>query len=208
MNLNHIYKLASFFLKLANENNSGRLIVVDVQPEYQQNISFNIDDMLDLALNYSEILFLFNGPDLGGVDENELKNFYLEKLDYDEDKYNELMRKSQFFDKGYAFFRDMMDSNLCFLKEDIVKIVKYMINNDINDIRDLSKKDVENINVDDLAVEELEDYGFWIPELQNILPDWNGADILGGHKDECLAEVDILADAMDLQFNHINQFIY
>ena len=63
----------------------GSLVVVDVQPEYEGNTSFDIGDMLrSAARDYSSVLFLFNGEDtLGMVSESALKNFYFEKLDYD-----------------------------------------------------------------------------------------------------------------------------
>ena len=106
-----------------------KLVIVDIQPEYESNTTFDIGDMLRKAAeDYSQVLVLFNGEDtLGMISEGELKNFYLEKLDYDEDVFDELLSKSTFFDKGYGFFRDVMDSDVCFNRASIIKIVKYMI---------------------------------------------------------------------------------
>ena len=107
----------------------GSLVVVDVQPEYEGNTTFDIGDMLRVASEeYSRVLFLFNGEDtLGMISESALKNYYFEKLDYDEEVFDELLSKSEFFDKGYGFFRDVMDSSVCFDRNQIVKIVKYML---------------------------------------------------------------------------------
>ena len=157
----------------------------------------------------SRVLFLFNGEDtLGMVSESALKNFYFEKLNYDEEVFDDLLSKSVFFDKGYGFFRDVMDSSVCFDRTSIVKIVKYMIDNDIRDIRDLEEEDVETIGVSELLFDELEDYGFWIPELEEVLPSWNGSDLVGGARDECMAEVEILGSAQGLSFNQKDRFIY
>ena len=101
-----------------------------------------------------------------------------------------------------------MDSDICFPRQDIIKIVKYMIDNDIVDIRDLSEEDVDSIAVDDLLFDDLEDYGFNIPDLEEVLPRWRGSDIAGGARYECLAEVEILASAQGLSFNQVDRFIY
>ena len=195
---------------LLEQTKGGSLVVVDIQPEYESATPFDIGDMLRTASeNYSRVLFLYNGEDtLGMVSESALKDFYFEKLDYDEEAFEELLSKSEFFDKGYGFFRDVMDSDICFPRQDIIKIVKYMIDNDIDDIRDLSEEDVNSIAVDDLLFDDLEDYGFNIPDLEEVLPRWSGSDIAGGARNECLAEVEILASAQGLSFNQVDQFIY
>jgi len=187
-----------------------KLVVVDVQPEYESNATFDIGDMLrSAAEDYSEVLFLFNGEDtLGMISEGALKNYYFEKLDYDEKVYDELLSKSEFFDKGYGFFRDVMDSGVCFDRNQIVKIVKYMLDNDLQDIRDLSEEDVEAIGVNELLFDDLEDYGFYVPELSEVLPSWSGSNLAGGARDECMAEVEILGAAQGLTFNHVDDFIY
>lgn len=190
-------------------SNKGSLIVVDIQPEYEGGTTFDIGDMLRSAAEYDQVLFLYNGADtLGMIDEQSLRNYYFEKLDYDEEVYEELMSVSEFFDKGYGFFRDIMDSGICFDRSSVIKIVKYMIDNDVQDIRDLEEEDVQSIGVSELLFDDLEDYGFWVPELQDILPQWNGSDIAGGARNECLAEVEILAAAQGLSFRQVNEFIY
>jgi len=192
------------------QGSKGKLVVVDVQPEYESYTSFDIGDMLRTAAeDYSEILFLFNGEDtLGMISEPALKDYYFEKLDYDEEVFDELLSKSEFFDKGYGFFRDVMDSDVCFDRNQVVKIVKYMIDKDIRDIRDLEEEDIETIGVSELLFDDLEDYGFWVPELSDELPKWSGSDLAGGARNECMAEVEILGAAQGLSFNHVDQFIY
>jgi len=192
------------------QGSKGSLVVVDIQPEYESNTPFDIGDILrSAAEDYSRVLFLFNGEDtLGMVSESALKNFYLEKLDYDEEVFDELLSKSEFFDKGYGFFRDVMDSDVCFDRNQVVKIVKYMIGKDIQDIRDLEEEDIEAIGVSELLFDDLEDYGFWVPDLSDELPKWSGSDLAGGARNECMAEVEILGVAQGLSFNHVDQFIY
>ena len=192
------------------QGSKGSLVVVDVQPEYEGNTTFDIGDMLRVASEeYSRVLFLFNGEDtLGMISESALKNYYFEKLDYDEEVFDELLSKSEFFDKGYGFFRDVMDSNVCFDRKQIVKIVKYMLDNDLQDIRELSEEDIEAIGVNELLFDDLEDYGFWVPELSEVLPSWSGSSLAGGARNECMAEVEILGAAQGLSFSHVDQFVY
>jgi hypothetical protein len=181
-------KLLREYIKVLLEQGlqaKGGLVVVDIQPEYESNTPFDIGEMLRTAVeDYSRILFLFNGEDtLGMISKSALKDFYFEKLNYDEGVISELLSKSTFFDKGYGFFRDVMDSGVCFDRTSIVKIVKYMIDNDIRDIRELDEEDVDTIGVSELLFDELEDYGFWVPELEEILPGWNGSDLVGGARE-------------------------
>ena len=194
---------------IEQSSGGGLLIVVDIQPEYESGATFDIGDMLRAAAEYDEVLFLYNGADtLGMIDEASLKNYYFEKLDYDEEVFEELISVSEFFDKGYGFFRDVMDSDICFDRNSVIKIVNYMVDNDVQDIRDLEEEDIEAVGVNELLFDDLEDYGFWVPELQDVLPRWDGSDIAGGARNECLAEVEILAAAQGLSFNQVDQFIY
>jgi hypothetical protein len=186
---------------------AGKLIIVDIQAEYKKNIGFNINALLNKALEYSEVLILWNGPELGMCSENQLKDFYLENFDYDEDLFEEFLSRATFFDKGYGFFRDLMD-HPCFIEDDVIKIAKYMINKNIRDIRELSPEDISMLGVKDLLVEDLESYGFYIPDLKDVITKWDGADLAGGSITECLAEVEILSKALNLQFSRLNNFTY
>ena len=189
----------------------GSLIIVDVQPEYQSNIGFDVGEMLQNALeNYSKILVLWNGPDLSMSSRDELVGYYYQSfLDVGgtDEEFDELLGKCTFYDKGYGFFRDLMD-HPCFDEDSVVAIVRYMLDNDVRDIRELTPEDVEQIGIDDLLVDDLEGYGFFVPDLRDVLPRWSGSDICGGSVDECLAEVEILAQAMGLRFKRLGDFTY
>ena len=124
--------LRQYIRQILKENvSSDTLVIVDVQPAYESNTPFDIGEMLEWAHeNYSRILILWNGPDLGFVDKQGLMSFYFEKLgeylgDYDQadEMVYELGQKSEFFDKGYGFFRDLMDDDRCYPRQHIVKIV-------------------------------------------------------------------------------------
>jgi len=193
---------------ILREASGGRLVVVDVQPEYAGEIGFDVGDLLRTAAeDYSSVLFLWNGPDLGMCSKEDLKAYYAEVLDYDDEVVEKLFSVAEFYDKGYGFFRDLMD-HPCFRPADVEKIVKYMIENDVRDIRDLKPEDVEAIGVSELLADELENYGFFIPDLKDVLPAWNGSDLAGGSVNECLAEVELLSKAMGLRLNRLGKFTY
>ena len=209
--------LRQYIRQILKENvSSDTLVIVDVQPAYESNTPFDIGEMIEWAHeNYSRILVLWNGPDLGYVDQQGLMSFYFEKLgeylgDYEQadEMVYEFGQKSEFFDKGYGFFRDLMDDDRCYPRQHIIKIVKYMLDNDVNMLYDLTEDQFAQIDVPDLLFDELQNYGFNIPELADELPNWNGADIVGGDEDECMAEVLILGTAQGLSFNKIPKYIY
>ena len=196
-------QLRQYIREILKESvSSDTLVIVDVQPAYERNTPFDIGEMLEWAhTNYSRILILWNGPDLGFVDQKGLMSFYFEKLgeylgDYEQadEMVYELGQRAEFFDKGYGFFRDLMDDDRCYPRQHIVKIVKYMLDNDVNMLYDLTEEQFAQIDVPDLLFDELQDYGFHVPELAEELPNWNGADIVGGDEDEqCYALLEDVA---------------
>jgi hypothetical protein len=190
---------------------SGRLVIVDVQPEYRSFIGFDVGKLLQNALEkYSEILVLWNGPNLSMCTQSELVGYLFEEFSNaggDEDDFERLIEKCTFYDKGYGFFRDLLD-HPCFNEEKVTKIVRYMIDKGISDIRELTSDDVEQIGVSELLVDDLEDYGFYVPDLKDELPRWSGSHICGGSVAECLAEVEVLASAMGLNFKRLPGFTY
>jgi hypothetical protein len=86
---------------MLREASGGRLVVVDVQPEYADKIGFDVGDLLrTAATDYSSVLFLWNGPDLGMCSKDELKGYYFEALDYDDEVVEKLFSVAEFYDKA------------------------------------------------------------------------------------------------------------
>lgn len=183
------------------ESMNGSLVVVDVQPSYKKYIHFNIFNFVQFMSKYSRILVLFNGPELGMENQEEILWFYLENGFPEEE-----VHKLTFFEKGYAFFRDLIDA--CWAREDILKIIKFMIKKNYYDIRQLTENDIKALKISELTMDVLENHGFYIPELRKILPTWNKSDICGGGFQECLNEVILLSEALNLKMNLIKEFVY
>ena len=114
---------------------SANLISVDIQPEYENYLGFKIFSFTkfinDNIENMNSITLLYNGADtLGMVSETDYKMWLVEN-GLEEENLNYV----KFYDKGYAFFRYCMDEGI--EEQEIVNLVKYMINHQINDSRDI-----------------------------------------------------------------------
>lgn len=178
-----------------------KIIIVDIQPSYRIHMNMDMTDFTEWLNHhkYLDILYLYNGPDLGYEDENEIKDWlYNYGLDSD--------RNIKFFEKNYAFFRDMMDNGAT--DKEIITLGKYMIKNGIFDSREIKEKvpGVRNkwINNDDFSI--------YIPELQDILLKFlDKGDkplLIGGGKYECFKEVLLLLQINDFEWDEESQFIW
>jgi hypothetical protein len=192
----------------------ANLISVDIQPEYQDYLDFDLYSYLqylnDNIENLNSLTFLYNGADtLGMVSENDFKMWLVEN-GFEEDNLN----YSRFYDKGYAFFRYCMDEGL--EEDDIVALVQFMISNDINDSRDMDAEmwesfvlssDVDRQEIRDLM--EVSDDMINIPDLMDFLKNYGGRIVLtGGGINECLKEVEIALLALHKPYNVLTQWTY
>jgi hypothetical protein len=195
---------------VANTN----LISVDVQPEYQDYLGFDLYEYLQFlndnidAMN--SLTFLYNGADtLGMVTETEYQMWLVENGFSEEN-----LGYARFYDKGYAFFRYCMDEGID--DEDVVALVRFMLTNDINDSRDMDAEkwedfmaasDADQSEIRDLM--EVSDDMISIPDLMDFLRNYNGSITLtGGGIQECLKEVEIALMALQKPYNVLTQWTY
>jgi len=197
-----------------NSVQGANVISVDIQPEYQDYLSFDLSDYLQFLNENIELMssltFLYNGADtLGMVSETDFMMWLVEN-GFEEDNLN----FSRFYDKGYAFFRYCMDEGVD--DEDIVALVKFMVANQINDSRDMDEtrwndfmlsSDVDRTEIRDL-MENIDDM-INVPDLMDFLRNYGGKIILtGGGINECLKEVEIALMALDRPYNVLTRFTY
>jgi hypothetical protein len=188
------------------------LISVDIQPEYEKWIYFDLHDWVEFINSNAEnniLVFLYNGAEtLSMVDENEYR-LWLFDLGIEEDVLDHI----KFYDKGYAFFRTCMDSNIDV--DNIVDLVQYMIRNDINDSRDIDEDmwndymETTEHNQEEVR-ELLENAGEMInvPDLMDFLKYFSNIVIFGGGIDECLKEVEIALLALNKNYDILNEYVY
>lgn len=186
------------------------LVVVDIQPDYYDGFSYFFHDFInfinDNFNSLDRLTFLFNGPDLGFPSESEYKWWWIEN-----GLNEEIIENSSWFDKGYAFFRYCIDSGID--DEEVVALVKFMINNNINDSKDITEEFwnefIEEYNFSDVRdLLEISDDCINIPELMNELRPMSNIVVCGGGINECLKEVEIALQALDKPYNVLTKFVY
>jgi hypothetical protein len=204
--------LTNRIIELAGQSpvSNKDLIVVDIQPEYQSSIPFLREFVKFLNSNYKKLnrlIFLYNGADtLGMISESELQMWWLE-LGLKE----HIIDNSIWFDKGYAYFRYCIDSNIS--DESTVNLVKFMLSKNINDTRELDVEfwDEYIETYGDADVRELLEFAddmINIPDLMDELVKYNNIIMCGGGINECLKEVEIALNALGKPFKVLTQFTY
>lgn len=190
------------------------LIVVDVQPFYH-NWHEWLTPRLTKYINrtdYDNILYFFNGEEMGIPDTVEELNWYLVEWGLNEERIPDLF----YIEKNYSFFRGWMDIGI---DEDfIVYIVKYMLKVDLYDSRDIDEDDLDYLleKFYGMTVKELADIKYRLDSEAIMIPNWDYSklkefdhyDLCGGGRDECLKEIEILLQALDLKYNILNNLVY
>jgi len=192
------------YLKTYESMSYDYVLVVDIQPGHEEWIDFDIEEFCGWlnALDES-IIYLFNGPEFGYEDENEIKMWLIDH-GLDED----LAYSISFYEKNYAFFRDYMDNGVS--DEDVVKVGKYLIENDVRDTRQIPDKDKNKFNISRKYFTD--GYSMYIPDLYDFLTnfiDKNSRPLLvGGGRDECLKEVELMLQMMDVDYELEDDYVY
>lgn len=197
-----------------NPLNGVNLICVDIQPEYEQVIGFDLNVFTNyLNQNQSvmkSLTFLYNGnKTLDMITENEYIHWLV-----DNGLNEEVIYDSIFYDKGYAFFRYCIDNYID--EDEIIDLVKYMNDNYINDSRDIDNEmwlsfmreyDYDESNVRELL--EFANDAINIPDLMHFLSDFTtNISLCGGGVNECLKEVEIALKALNRDYNVLSKFLY
>ena len=196
------------FLQYINEKRTNNVIAVDIQPMYKNYIRFPIWKFTDFLLEQRKILYFYNGPDtLGSDSKNDIIDWLMEESDYNEELYKKLSSKDTiYYDKGYAFFRGWMDNGAdpAFIKQ----AVRFMLQRKVYDSRDIEPEEWEEKFPNDW--DDSFDYdNIYIPDIPlNILKQFSGSYIVGGGRNECLKEVQILMSIFNIRAKEVKDFIY
>jgi hypothetical protein len=186
--------------------NNAPLVVVDVQPAYAN--AFNFESELATLLNNrtGETLMYVNAEDTYTIEDtvDDIRHWWIES-GMDEDVAYDL----EFYDKGYGNLREATDSGAD--DADIIAVLREMFRQNINDSRMLFDEDAEK---------QQEVFGeenmYWIDAGISIM-ELNGYDNLkrmspfylcGGGRDECLKEVMLMCNALNIKYKLLKKFIY
>lgn len=183
---------------LLEYSNSKPIIVVDVQPEYDDYCG-KILNSLKQIINNSKgpILWFFNGDEYA----NDTTASVMEYIE-DNGIYNNNIRLVQ---KGFGFFRDWIDSSKI-TDKDIIITVRYMIQNKLRQSDEIK---------DDILYRLIDKYQhempgtIYVPEI-NIaeIHKLSGCYICGGYKTECFKEITLLLNIFNIKYKIIKSLVY
>lgn len=181
-------------------------IVVDVQPSYTGGLGWVSDLMKFLNMQRGSILMFINAEESGLTEDTRS-----DVVDYWDDNGFDNWDRVDIIDKGYGYFRGWMDYGI----DDniIIRVIREMYSQGVNDSRDLfGGEDSENY-IDDMinlgvSGDILDDPLIvdWISVSE--LKKYNGSYIMGGGRNECLREVELLMNAFNIKYRRIERFVY
>lgn len=198
------------------EGKSMPCIVVDVQPEYSgiydgdENPVF--EEIIQFVNNQTGPVLMFVNAEEHGLTGDSINGIkkYWEDSGFSSNNWNRVQIK----DKGYGYFRSWMDLNVP--NNIIIKLIRYMYQSKVTDSREL-------FGGDDSDNYEIEFRKFIGPDFENwmlsdgITINWtsvaqlkkfNGAYIMGGGRNECMREVEILMNAFNIKYKRIDSLVY
>ena len=90
----------------------------------------------------------------------------------------------------------------------IKKAIRFMMDNRVNDSRDIESDKWEEEFPDDWEG-DFEFDSIYLPEISpKTLKQWNGGYIVGGGKNECLKEVQLWMSVFNIKAKEVKKFIY
>lgn len=205
----------AFFNKLdqngrLDEGANTNCIVVDVQPEYTGLNDGNelpwIDELMEFLNKQGNILMFVNAEETGlTFDTIDDVKVYWEDSGFDPRKW----QQTEIVDKGYGYLRAWMDEGV--QPNVIIKVIRELYQQGVNDTRDLYGGDVEQ-----LAAALGEAWEDWMAD-DPLIVEWtslaqlkrfSGSLIMGGGRDECLREVELLMNAFNIKYRRVEDFVY
>ncbi len=196
------------------EGKNTPCIVVDVQPAYVKiphgygDTNENMFKKMAQFLNKQTgpILMFVNADDQQMTEDSipDIKLYWEEELEF------ENWSRVTIDDKGYGYLRAWMDGGV--KDSDIIKTIRLMYQNKFTDSRQLFS-DAEDY---EQAMQQFipGDYENWDDAISvewtsvSQLKRFSGAYIMGGAREECLKEVELLMSAFNIKYKEISEFIY
>ena len=210
------------------------VIVVDVQPEYSGMNDSNESSVFPQIINFvnkqtGPVLMFVNAEDQGlsGDTIQDIKQYWDDTICPEEERYTHDEETDDYIetpncpkinwqrfaiaDKGYGYFRSWMDHGI--EPATIVATIRELYQQKKSDSRELQfpafNKRTPQQSLIMGAMEEMEGDPIsvnWTSVSQ--LKRFNGAYIVGGARDQCLREVELLMNAFNIKYKRIDSLIY
>jgi hypothetical protein len=134
---------------------------------------------------------------------DDIKQWWLEQGVDEEQLY-----QFEFIDKGYGYIRNAMDSDAT--PADIIRVIRDMFQQKVSSSHELFDGDEDKI---------LEEYGEeisqWIDDGISIdflslskLKAMSPFNICGGSEEQCLREVTLMCDALNIKYKILSQYVF
>lgn len=189
------------------------VIVVDIQPAYESGWDNprQLYEVMDFLNSQNQILMLVNADSDGFTDDTKdsVYEYWLEH-DFDEEKFSDVT----YFDKGYGFLRSWMDNGVS--EHTIIRVIREMYRNRVWDSRELfggEDSDEYETLFEEFVGHEFQDWMLSDPLIVEYVPlkllkKFEGSYIIGGGRNECLREVELIMNAFNIKYKRIDKFVY
>jgi hypothetical protein len=204
------------------------VIVVDVQPEYSGMYDGAENDVFPEIIRFvnrqtGPVLMFVNAEETGVSHDtiNDVLSYWEDTVtqddpDWDDDDLDAPSpinwQRFQIVDKGYGYFRGWMDSGMV-QPNVIIAAIRELYQQRVSDTRELEFTEDAGLSpqqkIIKAAIDELNDEPLtvnWTSVAQ--LKQFNGAYLVGGGRNECLREVELLMNAFNIKYRRIDQLVY
>lgn len=209
------------------ESSNTNLLIIDVQPEYSSHSDYilaGVQNMIE-AVTGGKIVIVFN--DSGGGDDQHVVYNYLagfndfnaDAEEYDEEremwvhkrpKLVQNLTRATYLQKEYGFLRPFMDLGIS--DAVIIEILREMYQRKVTDSREMEltsmservQTEIEQSSAywdeEGIAIQS------WVPVtlLKQISPFY----MMGGGRNECLREIELICNAFNIKYKRVDSLIY
>jgi hypothetical protein len=185
----------------------SQILIIDIQADYQKWISSDLECKIkESTKNYTSIIYLWDN-----ISGDDLYSQIPEDWMLDEGFYDSL----NIVAKQYGFLRSFM--GIGFDDDEIIKLGKFMVTNKIYDSREiysddeLHKKYKKDFKNSEMLNYSFESYPVYLPddlisEIQTNIQ--SGVVLVGGGRSECLKEISLLLDILDIEHSIHEELTY
>lgn len=199
------------------ESKNTPCIVVDVQPAYtgmspNGSIWDGMEPLMHFLNKQTGPILMFVNAEQQGLTEDTIDEirYFWEENGFDPDNWDRVTVN----DKGYGYLRGWMDNGAD--SRATIKTIREMYAQKVTDSRELfSGDDSEDwfAEMEEFLGSDFEDYMVgdnisveWLSLAQ--LKQFSPGYIMGGGKEECLREVQLMMNAFNIKYKEIGEFIY
>lgn len=191
------------------EGRNQPVIAVDVQYTYID--SRTAQKIIDFVSKQTgPILLYYNGGEEGAYNDDDIKEYW-EYFGFNPQNWSRV----EIVNKGYGYFRNWMG-----VKSDatIIKVIREMYRQRVSKTSDLYGGRLgNNASVYDAKMRELMGSEYKPSDADDIYVNWtniaqlkrySGAYLVGGARNQCLREVELLMNAFNIRYKRVDSMVY